>query len=52
MAAKMIAVILVFTLSGIELDKHVSIDFDLFTLLGALIGSIGAIYSAIRDLTK
>jgi hypothetical protein len=52
MAAKMAAVLLVFTFGGVELDEWVQFKFPVFTLIGALSGSILAIYSMIRDLTK
>lgn len=52
MAAKMLVVILVFTLGGLKLDEITPFKFPLFTLIGSLAGAILAIYSVIRDLLK
>jgi len=52
MASKMAIVVLVFTYAGIKLDAYFQPKFALFTLFGALLGSIMGIYSAIRDLTR
>jgi len=52
MAAKMIAVILVFTYAGMKLDEHLELSFRWFTLTGALLGSGMAMYSVIKDLLK
>ncbi|MEX2596803.1 MAG: AtpZ/AtpI family protein [Salibacteraceae bacterium] len=52
MAAKMIAIILVLTYIGVWLDKRYQMDFNLFTLLGAILGSGLAMYSVIKDLLK
>jgi RsiW-degrading membrane proteinase PrsW (M82 family) len=52
MAAKMIAVILVFTYAGRQLDEYMSNDFKWFTMIGALLGAGFAMYAAIIDLLK
>jgi hypothetical protein len=52
MAAKMMAIILVLTFTGKYSDQHTEMEFPLFTLIGALLGSFLAIYSMIRDLNK
>lgn len=52
MAAKMIAILLVFTFSGVKLDEYLNTDFQWFTMSGALLGAGFAMYSAIIDLLK
>ena len=52
MATKMLVIVLVFTFGGVKLDEYTNMNFSLFTLIGALSGSVLGIYSMIRDLTK
>jgi len=52
MAAKMILIILVFSIGGYKLDEWLELKFPVFTLVGSLAGSVLAIYSVIRDLLK
>lgn len=52
MAFQMIAIILVTTWGGIELDKHTKSDFPLFTIILSLLGVFAAIYTAVKDFLK
>jgi len=48
----MVAIILITTWVGIELDKLTASDFPLFTLILSLLGVFAAIYTAIKDFIR
>jgi F0F1-type ATP synthase assembly protein I len=52
MAFQMIAVILVTTWGGIELDKLAKFNTPVFTIILSLLGVFAAIYTAVRDFIK
>ena len=49
---QMVAIILITTWVGIELDKLTASDFPLFTLILSLLGVFAAIYTAIKDFIR
>lgn len=51
-AFQMVAIILVTTWGGIELDKLTDSAFPLFTLILSLLGVFAAIYTAIKDFIR
>ena len=52
MAFQMIAVILIATWGGTELDKLLKLHTPIFTIILSLIGVFAAIYLAVRDFIK
>lgn len=52
MAFQMVAIILVTTFGGIELDKLTKSEFPLFTIVLSLLGVFAAIYTAVKDFIK
>jgi ATP synthase protein I len=52
MAFQMIAVILITTWGGIELDKLAKFDTPVFTIILSLLGVFAAIYTALKDFIK
>ena len=52
MAFQMIAVILITTWGGIELDKLTKWETPVFTIILSLIGVFAAIYTALKDFIK
>ena len=52
MAFQMIAIILITTWGGIELDKLTHFKIPLFTIILSLLGVFGAIYTAVKDFIK
>jgi F0F1-type ATP synthase assembly protein I len=52
MAFQMIAIILVTTWGGIELDKLTKFHTPVFTIILSLLGVFAAIYTAVKDFIK
>jgi F0F1-type ATP synthase assembly protein I len=52
MAFQMVAIILLTTWGGIELDKLTDSSFPLFTIILSLLGVFAAIYTAVKDFIK
>jgi F0F1-type ATP synthase assembly protein I len=52
MAFQMIAIILITTWGGIELDKLVKFNTPVFTIILSLLGVFAAIYTALKDFIK
>jgi F0F1-type ATP synthase assembly protein I len=52
MAFQMIAVILITTWGGIELDKLTKFNTPVFTIILSLLGVFAAIYTALKDFIK
>ncbi len=52
MAFQMIAIILVTTWGGIQLDKLTKFHTPVFTIILALLGVFAAIYTAVKDFIK
>ena len=52
MAFQMIAVILITTWGGIELDKLAKFNTPVFTIILSLLGVFAAIYTALKDFIK
>ena len=52
MAFQMIAVILVTTWGGIELDKLAKLHTPVFTIILSILGVFAAIYTAVEDFIK
>jgi len=52
MAFQMIAVILVTTWGGIELDKLAKLHTPVFTIILSILGVFAAIYTAVKDFIK
>jgi F0F1-type ATP synthase assembly protein I len=52
MAFQMVAIILLTTWGGIELDKLTESSFPLFTIILSLLGVFAAIYTAVKDFIK
>ncbi|MDX9812030.1 MAG: AtpZ/AtpI family protein [Bacteroidales bacterium] len=52
MAFQMIAVILLATWIGIRIDKWLTLETPVFTLVFALLGVFGGIYLSVRDFIK
>jgi F0F1-type ATP synthase assembly protein I len=52
MAFQMIAVILITTWGGIELDKLAKFQTPVFTIILSLLGVFAAIYTALKDFIK
>jgi F0F1-type ATP synthase assembly protein I len=52
MAFQMIAVILVTTWGGIELDKLAKFHTPVFTIILSLLGVFAAIYTAVKDFIR
>jgi F0F1-type ATP synthase assembly protein I len=52
MAFQMIAVILITTWGGIELDKLAKFDTPIFTIILSLLGVFAAIYTAVKDFIR
>jgi len=52
MAFQMIAVILLTTWGGIELDKIVNFNTPIFTIILSLLGVCAAIYTAVKDFIR
>jgi F0F1-type ATP synthase assembly protein I len=52
MAFQMIAVILITTWGGIELDKLAKFNSPVFTIILSLLGVFAAIYTAVKDFIK
>jgi F0F1-type ATP synthase assembly protein I len=52
MAFQMIAIILVTTWGGIQLDKLVKFHTPVFTIILSLLGVFAAIYTAVKDFIK
>ena len=48
----MIAIILIATWCGIKLDKLFGLNTPVFTIIFALIGVFGGIYTAVKDFIK
>jgi len=52
MAFQMVAIILITTWGGIELDKLTGFKTPVFTIILSLLGVIAAIYTAVKDFIK
>ena len=52
MAFQMIAVILITTWGGIELDKLAKFNTPVFTIILSLLGVFAAIYTAVKDFIR
>lgn len=52
MAFQMIAIILVTTWGGIQLDKLVKFHTPVFTIILSILGVFAAIYTAVKDFIK
>ena len=52
MAFQMIAIILITTWGGIELDKLAKFNTPVFTIVLSLLGVFAAIYTALKDFIK
>ena len=52
MAFQMIAVILLATWIGIRIDKWLTLETPVFTLVFALLGVFGGIYLSVRDFIR
>jgi F0F1-type ATP synthase assembly protein I len=52
MAFQMIAIILITTWGGIELDKLVKFNTPVFTIILSILGVFAAIYTAVKDFIK
>jgi F0F1-type ATP synthase assembly protein I len=52
MAFQMIAIILISTWGGIELDKLAKFNTPVFTIILSLLGVFAAIYTALKDFIK
>jgi len=52
MAFQMIAIILITTWGGIELDKLAKLNTPVFTIILSLLGVFAAIYTAVKDFIK
>jgi F0F1-type ATP synthase assembly protein I len=52
MAFQMIAIILITTWGGIELDKLLKFNTPVFTIVLSLLGVFAAIYTALKDFIK
>lgn len=52
LAFQMIAIILVMTWIGIKLDKYLSLNTPIFTIIFSLLGVFAAIYTSLRDFLK
>ena len=52
MAFQMIAIILITTWGGIELDKLAKFNTPVFTIILSLLGVFAAIYTALKDFIK
>jgi len=52
MAFQMVAIILITTWGGIELDKLTNFKIPVFTIILSLLGVFAAIYTAIKDFIK
>ena len=52
MAFQMIAVILITTWGGIELDKLTKTETPVFTIILSLLGVFAAIYTAVKDFIR
>lgn len=52
LAFQMIAVVLIVLYGGIKLDEYLEFEFPLFTILGAIIGVVLAIYYAVKDFLR
>jgi F0F1-type ATP synthase assembly protein I len=52
MAFQMIAVILITTWGGIELDKLAKFHTPIFTIILSLLGVFAAIYTAVKDFIR
>jgi F0F1-type ATP synthase assembly protein I len=52
MAFQMIAIILITTWGGIELDKLLKFNTPVFTIVLSLLGVFAAIYTAVKDFIK
>lgn len=52
MAFQMIGIILVSTWGGIKLDKLMSFEKPVFTIILSLLGVFAAIYNAVKDFIK
>ncbi|NLJ82199.1 MAG: AtpZ/AtpI family protein [Bacteroidales bacterium] len=51
-AIQMLVIILLFTYGGIKLDKYVSLNIPIFTVLFSLIGVVLGIYTSVKDFFK
>jgi len=52
MAFQMIAIILIATWIGTRIDKWLTLETPVFTLVLALLGVFGGIYISVRDFIK
>lgn len=52
MAFQMVAIILITTWGGIELDKLTGFKTPVFTIILSLLGVVAAIYTAVKDFIK
>jgi ATP synthase protein I len=52
MAFQMVAIILITTWGGIELDKLTGLKTPVFTIILSLLGVVAAIYTAVKDFIK
>ncbi len=52
LAFQMIAIILVMTWIGTKLDKYLSLNTPVFTVIFSLLGVFAAIYTSLRDFLK
>lgn len=52
MAFQMIAVIVLFALAGVFIDKKVPWKFPLFTIVLTITGVFAALYSSLKDFIK
>jgi F0F1-type ATP synthase assembly protein I len=52
LAFQMLAIILVMTWIGIKLDKFLSLNTPVFTVIFSLLGVFAGIYTALRDFLK
>lgn len=52
LAIQMIAIILIGVFGGFKIDKWLSLEFPVFTILLSIISVAGAVYYAIKDFIK
>lgn len=52
LAFQMVAIILLTTLGGVEIDKHTGWKTPVFTIILSLIGVFAAIYFSVKDFIK
>jgi hypothetical protein len=52
LAFQMVAIILLTTLGGVEIDKHTGWETPVFTIVLSLLGVFAAIYFSVKDFIK